>query len=78
VHYPAKYSAGTLVRVVSTRELETFLRTWKLNHPLRREQLQYGGQTARVVRSMVYQGGNILYELDGIPGIWHEACVEDV
>jgi hypothetical protein len=78
VHHPAKYPAGALVRVVSTRDLEGFLHTWKFNHPLRPEQLQYGGQTARVVRSMMYRGGDILYELDGIPGIWHEACVEGV
>jgi hypothetical protein len=78
VHDPAKYPAGALVRVVSPRELERFFRSWKFDHPLRPEQLQYGGQSARVVRSMMYGGGNILYELDGIPGIWHEACVEGV
>lgn len=78
MHDPAKYPTGTLVRVVSTHDLEAFLHSWKLHHPLRPEQLQYGGQTARVVRSMRYHGGNMLYELDGIPGIWHEACVEGV
>jgi hypothetical protein len=75
---PAKYPKGALVRVVSTRDLEAFLRTWKFHHPLRLEQLQYGGQTAQVVRSMMYHGGDVLYELDGIPGIWHEPCVEAV
>jgi hypothetical protein len=75
---PAKYPRGALVRVATTRELEAFLLTWKLHHPLRPEQLQYAGHTARVVRSMMYHGGDILYELDGIPGIWHEACVEAI
>jgi hypothetical protein len=22
-----------------------------------------------------YHGGDVLYELEGIPGIWHEACL---
>src|SRR6185369_775311 len=48
------------------------------DHAWRPEQLQYAGHTARVVRSMMYHGGDILYELDGIPGIWHEACVEAI
>jgi hypothetical protein len=77
-HDPAKHAMGALVRVAAARDLEEFLLTWKLHHPLRPEQLHYGGQTARVVRSMMYLGGDVLYELDGIPGIWHEKCVEAV
>jgi hypothetical protein len=75
---PAKYPNGALVRVASTPDLEAFLQTWKLHHPLRPEQLQYGGQTAKVAKSMMYHGGSILYELEGLPGIWHERCVEAV
>jgi len=75
---PAKYREVALVRVVPKPALEDFLRTWKLHHPLMPEQLEFGGRTAKVLKSGMYHGGDVLYELDGIPGIWHEQCLEAV
>jgi hypothetical protein len=75
---PAKYREGTLVRVAARKELEAFLKAWKLHHPLQPEQLDYAGRSAKVLKSGMYHGGDILYELEGIPGIWHEQCLEAV
>jgi hypothetical protein len=75
---PAKYREGMLVRVAATSALEAFGTTWKLHHPLEPAQLAYAGRTARVLKSGMYHGGDILYELEGIPGIWHEQCLEAV
>ena len=56
--------------------LEEFRKTWKWHHPLQEEQLRYSGATSVVQDVGFYHGGDELYELEGIPGIWHEACLE--
>jgi hypothetical protein len=76
---PAKYHKGSVVRIAPRAALEAFLRpTWKLHHPLVPAQLEYGGCTAKVFTSAMYHGGDVLYELEDIPGIWHERCLEAV
>lgn len=72
---PAKYKAGWLVRTAPKSELEAFSKTWKYHHPLQPEQLAFAGAAAKVKRSLMYHGGDMLYELEGIPGIWHEQCL---
>jgi hypothetical protein len=77
VYDPAKYAVGTRVRVKPRVELEAFLRPqYQYHHPLQDNQLQYAGHTATVAKSYMYHGGGVLYELSGMPGIWHEVCVE--
>jgi hypothetical protein len=76
---PAKYRKGVVVRIATRPALEAFLRpTWKFHHPLHPEQLEYGGRSAKVQTSAMYHGGDVLYELEGVPGIWHERCLEAV
>jgi hypothetical protein len=75
--YKSKYSVGEKVRVASREMLETFLATWRYHHKLQREQLEFGGTTAEVSKVGFYHGGDVLYELNGVPGIWHEACLEN-
>ena len=41
-------------------------------------QLQSAGKVATVVRASMYHGGDQLYELTGVPGIWHERLLEAV
>jgi hypothetical protein len=72
---PAKYQPGSLVRILPRSELEAFARSWKYHHPLQPEQLLSADVTAKVQRSFMYHGGDMLYELEGIPGIWHEQCL---
>jgi hypothetical protein len=64
------------VRVRSQAVLEEFRRQWKYHHPLSEEQLRMAGTTARVSNVGFYHGGEPLYELEALPGIWHEACLE--
>lgn len=73
--YNAEFPAGTHVRLADRDSLEEFKRTWRYHHPLTEEQLDYAGRTALVKSAGYYHGGDELYTLDGIPGIWHERCL---
>jgi hypothetical protein len=74
--YNPEFLVGTWVRVADRETLEKFMAEWKWHNPLEPSQLQFAGQRAQVERAMVYHGGDELYQLKGIPGIWHEACLE--
>jgi len=67
-----KYLPGDTVRIADQKVLEQFFLTWKLHHPLVADQIPLGGQTATIKTSMMYHGGDILYELVEVPGIWHQ------
>ncbi len=67
---------GTKVRIADLPVLKDFKAQWRLHHPLDPIQLEFAGQTAKVVTVGFYHGGDELYEMEGIPGIWHEACIE--
>ena len=74
--YKELYPAGTEVRVVPRERLEDFRRTWRYHHALQEEQLPYAGSVARVATVGFYHGGDVLYTLGDIPGIWHEVCLD--
>jgi hypothetical protein len=76
--YQQEFPAGTIVRVRDRSILEAFRAEWKWHHPLDPEQLDFAGQRARVKAVSFYHGGDELYELDNIPGIWHEQCLEAI
>jgi len=76
--YNAEYPIGTKVRVVDTAELELFSKEWTLHHPLKPEQISFGGHEAEVLNVYFYHGGYELYELSGVMGIWHEQCLQAV
>ena len=73
--YKADFPVGTRVRVGDQAELEQFLREWKYHNPLQAEQLAFADRPAAIVSVGYYHGGDELYQLDGIPGIWHERCL---
>ena len=73
--YKPDFLKGTVVRVVDRPLLEEFYRTWRYHHKLTAERLEFAGSSARVVSIGAYHGGDILYTLEDIPGIWHESCV---
>jgi hypothetical protein len=52
-----------------------FKRSWKYHHPLSEEQVRTGGALDRVKAVSFYHGGDVLYELEATPGIWHEVCL---
>jgi hypothetical protein len=33
-------------------------------------------KTGKIKSVGFYHGGDVLYEIEGVPGIWHERCLE--
>ena len=75
--YVASFKLGAEVLIADLPALETFVRGWRYHNPLRQEQLAYAGRLARVARVGFYHGGDPLYELENIPGVWHEICLRN-
>lgn len=73
--YKSEYPDGSRVRILDREQLERFAKEWKYHNPLQQEQLQFAGQTAVVKTVGFYHGGDELYELNNVPGIWHEQCL---
>ena len=74
--YQPEFEMGATVRIASRAKLEGFRTTWKLHNKLEAAQLEYADETAFVESVSFYHGGDELYSLRGIPGIWHEQCLE--
>jgi len=73
--YPQLFQKGALVRIGGLKELGDFRAQWKYHHPLAEEQLAFAGTQAIVEEVGFYHGGDVIYKLTGVPGIWHEACL---
>ena len=73
--YREQFPEGSSVRIADRCVLDEFLREWKFHNKLESHQLAFAGATAVVKRALFYHGGDVLYELDGAPGIWHECCI---
>ncbi len=71
-----KYPEGSKVRIADKKVLEEFQKTWVFHHKLEDEQLKYAGKTAKIVKRSTFRNGDILCELEGLPGIWHEKCLK--
>ena len=74
--YKEKFSIGSKVQIVDALRLQEFQRTWKYHNRLRPEQLCHAGRLTEIAKVGFYHGGDVLYELCGVPGIWHERCLE--
>jgi len=74
--YQEDFPAGTKVRIKSSAFLEEFGKQWELHHPVTPEHLRFGGSAAVVAAVGFYQGGEAVYRLEGIPGIWHGELLE--
>jgi hypothetical protein len=73
--YEALCPAGTKVRIAERSALEAFAKNWKLHNPLSLEQMPFAGRIATVKSVGYYHGGDVLYVLQDVPGVWHEACL---
>jgi hypothetical protein len=73
--YREEYPVGTRIRIASRPVLEEFKRAWKLHNKLQREQLEYAGRDGTIKSVGFYHGGDELYQIEGVPGIWHECCL---
>jgi UDP-N-acetylglucosamine--N-acetylmuramyl-(pentapeptide) pyrophosphoryl-undecaprenol N-acetylglucosamine transferase len=74
--YQEKFPVGTGIRIARRDVLEDFMRTWKFHNKLRPEQLEYAGEAGKIKSVGFYHGGDVLYEIENIPGIWHERCLQ--
>jgi hypothetical protein len=74
--YHPEFLAGDRIRIRRREVLDQFKREWKYHHPLQDDQLAYGGSEAIIRIVSIYHGGDELYELEGVPGLWHECCLE--
>jgi hypothetical protein len=73
--YPQKFYAGEVIKIATRTSLENFLKSWRYHNKLEELQLEFAEQTAIVKEVGFYHGGDVLYALEGIPGIWHEECL---
>ncbi len=74
--YHALFEVGAPVRIQSLDALNAFRSSWKYHHPLVEEQLAFADHRATVDTVGYYHGGDVLYTLKEVPGIWHEQCLE--
>ena len=73
--YKAEFVKGSRFKIADRTFLEDFHRTWKLHHRLEPDQLNFADKVANVKSVGFYHGGDELYELEGVLGIWHERCL---
>lgn len=73
--YEPEYPECTFVRIADRATLERFLAEWQYHNKLRPEQLRFADQRARVKSVSFYHGGDELYVLENVPGVWHEQCL---
>jgi hypothetical protein len=75
--YKADFPEGSTVRIASKDVLKGFQRPqWAYHNPLSDAQLDQAGKVCTVQSVGFYHGGDDLYELQGVAGIWHEGCLE--
>ena len=74
----AEFEVGSMVRVADRAFLESFLDAGQYHNELEPEQLDYAGRIAAVKAVDFFHGGDEIYTLEGIPGVWHEECLTAV
>lgn len=73
--YKEEFPKGSKVKIADRPTLENFLKTWRLHNKLELDQLNYASRVVEVESVGFYHGGDELYRLKGVPGIWHEQCL---
>jgi hypothetical protein len=71
----AEFEVGSEVRVADRAFLEEFLEAGQYHNELEPEQLEYAGRSAKVKSVEFFHGGDEIYTLEGVPGVWHEECL---
>jgi len=61
-----------MVKIADRATLDEFVRTWRFHHKLTTDQLPFAGHVVRVKWRGMYHGGDMMYDLEGVPGVWHE------
>lgn len=76
IPYKEAFPVGTTVRVADRASLVAFMASWRYHHKVQPEQLAYAGRATTVEDVGFYHGGDPVYKLTGIPGLWLEQCLE--
>ena len=76
--YQSRYTVGSRVRVADRARLDRFRAEWHHHHPLTPEQVAAAGLEGVVAEVGFYHGGDPLYQLADLPGLWHEPCLDAV
>ena len=71
----AEFEVGSEVKIADRAFLEAFLEAGQYHNELEPEQLPYAGKIAKVKAVDFFTGGDEIYPLLGIPGVWHEECL---
>ena len=71
----AEFEVGAEVRVADRAFLERFLEEGQYHNELEPEQLGYADRVAKVKEVSFFTGGDEIYTLEEIPGVWHEECL---
>jgi len=74
----AEFELGAEVRVADRAFLESFLEDGQYHNELEPEQLAYADRVAKVKSVEFFHGGDEIYTLEGVPGVWHEECLRAV
>jgi hypothetical protein len=74
--YQEQFPTGSTVRVKDRETLVVFKKEWRYHNPLKHAQLAYAGKTGKVTAVSFYHGGDVLYSIEEMPGLWHEQCLE--
>jgi len=78
IPYKEAFPVGTEVRIANRTSLDEFKATWQYHHKLRPEQLAYADRQTTVAEVGFYHGGDPVYTLAGVPGLWLEQCLRTV
>jgi hypothetical protein len=73
-----EFAVGSEVRIADRAFLESFLEAGQYHNELEPEQLDYAGRVTKVKEVTFFHGGDEIYALEGIPGVWHEECLSAV
>lgn len=73
-----EFEIGSEVRVADRAFLENFLEAGQYHNELEPEQLEYASRVAKVKTVEFFHGGDEIYTLEGVPGVWHEECLTAV
>jgi hypothetical protein len=71
----AEFEVGAEVRVADRAFLEKILEAGQYHNELEPQQLAFAGAVARVKSVEFFHGGDEIYTLEAIPGVWHEECL---
>jgi hypothetical protein len=71
----AEFEVGAEVRIADRAFLEAFLEAGQYHNELEPEQLEFAGRVAKVKSVEFFHGGDEIYTLEEVPGVWHEECL---